>query len=382
MTITMEASDLTLLKAAQGGDQGAFEALVGSRRAELHAHCYRMLASVHDADDAVQDAMLRAWRSLPRFEGRSSLRTWLFKIATNAALDIASRRSRRELPATFGPPADPSDRTDAPSVEVSWMEPYPAVRQLTGELGLDDAYSARETIELAYVAALQHLPIRQRAVFILRDVMGFRAKETAEILEMTVAAVNSAHQRARVAVGDRLPGVSQQAELDRLGPAAVSELARCYARAIEHGDLDALMALLSEDPSWSMPPTPRWYRGREAVAAFHRADVLPLHWRHLVTWANGQLAVAGYLFDANLGCFVPIALDVLELRGGAIASVTAFLTEAALDPEERDRYGTDPALFSRFGQPDRMPVESGGPGHVEVSRRTASSAHEIFSILA
>ncbi len=375
MTIATEASHRGTLTAAQGGDESAFEALVGPRRAELHAHCYRILASVHDADDAVQETMLRAWRSLPRFQERSSLRTWLFKIATNSALDIASRRSRRELPHSFGPPTGPTDPSGTPVTEVCWMEPYPAVRELTSGLPLEDAYSARETIELAYVATLQHLHLRQRAVFILREVMGFRAAETAEILDMTVAAVNSSLQRARAAIGDKLPRVSQQAELESMGPAAVDELARSYARAIEEGDLEGLMSLLTADPSWSMPPEPNWYRGRNAVAAFHRESVLPLRWRHLITSASGQLAVAGYLLDDEQGCFVAIALDVLELRGGHVDSVTGFLTPAAF--EERKKYRADSILFSRFGLPDSFPADSNGPALVTVSRQTGATTSTL-----
>jgi RNA polymerase sigma-70 factor, ECF subfamily len=382
MTIAMETSDPGTLMSAQGGDPAAFEALVEPRRAELHAHCYRMLGSVHDADDAVQETMLRAWRSLPRFEGRSSLRTWLFKIATNVALDVASRTSRRELPTTFGPPADPSNPAAIPVTEVYWIEPYAAARELTSGLSLEEAHIARETIELAYVAALQHLPVRQRAVFILREVMRFRTAQTAEILDTTTAAVSSLLQRARAAVREKLPAVSQQTELETLGLATVSGLARSYARAIEDDDLDALMALLTEDPTWSMPPAPYWYRGREAVVAFHRSEVLSLHWRHLIAWANGQLAVAGYVLDADLGCFVAVALDVLQLRGDRIDSVTGFITPAGLSPDERQQYRTDPTLFSRFGLPSQLPAEGNGPGHVEVSRSINASAHEIFSILA
>ena len=322
-----------LLVAAREGDDRAFATLVGGRRGELHAHCYRMLASPDDADDAVQETLLRAWRSLASFEGRSSLRTWLFRIATNAALDLASRRARRELPVGFGPPAahggSPGD-----------------------EAGLPEAtFEAHEDLELAYVAALQHLPTRQRAVFLLREAIDLSAAETAEALGTTVAAVNSSLQRARSELRYRLPAVSQAIQLSRLGEGAARDLAERYARAIEIGDLEGLLELLTEDASWSMPPLAGWFCGREALAAFLGAYVLPERWRHRTTAANGQIAVAGYLSGPS-GHFAPAALDVLELRGNKIASVTGFLV---MDAVSREGAGGRPAvLFDRFGLPSHL----------------------------
>jgi RNA polymerase sigma-70 factor, ECF subfamily len=325
-----------LLEAAQGGDEAAFVALVRPCRAELHAHCYRMLASPDDADDAVQEALLRAWKALPRFEARSSVRTWLFTIATNTALDVGSARARRELPVNL-------DAAEAPQTEIAWIGPYP-----TGNAQDPEAtYAARETIELAYVAALQFLPSHQRAVFILRDVLGFRATEVAEMLDTTVAAANSLLQRARATVAERAPRRSQFEELASVGDAGLVDLASRYARAIEGADIDTLLSLLTEDATWAMPPHPKWFRGHVDISRFLREDVFPERWRHATTTANGQLAVAGYIFEAATETFVAVALDVLELRGRQICSVTGFLVS-----EESDSL----KLFGRFGLPERLEV--------------------------
>lgn len=260
-----QTDEQQLLRAAQEGDEDAFRTLVAERRPELHAHCYRMLASFHDAEDAVQEAIIRAWRGLPRFESRSSVRTWLYKITTNAALDIASGRARRELPVEFCAPAGRGDPTGDPDTDIAWMEPYPA-RDGEAVPGLpESSYMARETIELVYVAALQYLPANQRAAFILHEVLGFRSTETAELLDTTVAAVNSSLQRARVQLHDRIPKVSQRRELRFLGDAGAKELAHRYACAIEEGDLDTLLSLLTGCPR-------RTRRPRAEMRAHRRSD--------------------------------------------------------------------------------------------------------------
>lgn len=337
-------TEVELLRAAQAGDEAAFVALVRPCRAELHAHCYRMLASQDDADDAVQEALIRAWKALERFEARSSVRTWLFRITTNTALDLASARARRELPVSL----DPSDGSSGrPTTDVSWIGPLPS--QSDGDP--ETRYAAVESIELAYVAALQFLPARQRAIFILREVLQFRASEVAEMLAMSVAAANSALQRARASLADRLPKVSQATELARLGDAAVREVAARYARAIEEADIEALLELLTEDATWSMPPETVWFRGQRDVARFLRDDVFPQRWHHVVTTANGQLAVAGYIFEPETELFVACALDVLDLRDGRIAAVTGFLTTEVADPT-----AAQAGLFARFDLPDHLPV--------------------------
>src|SRR6266567_6530249 len=213
------------LKAARAGDRDAFGRLVEPFRRELHAHCYRMLGSYADTEDALQDALLRAWRGLPRFEGRSSLRSWLYRIATNACLRAIERAPRRVLPIDYAPAADPHDDLAEAVNEPVWLEPYPdGDLGLEGLVGPDARYEQREAVELAFIAALQHLPARQRAVLVLRDVLGFSAKEVAETLETSVPAVNSALQRARKAVDERTPEQTQQETLRTLGDDGLRKL--------------------------------------------------------------------------------------------------------------------------------------------------------------
>src|SRR5918996_1551692 len=234
------AEERELLEAARYGDEGAYQRLVEPHRGELHAHCYRMLGSVHDAEDALQEALLRAWRGLPKFEGRSSLRSWLYRIATNASLDAIEKRPKRILPIDYGPPADPAGGVGEPVVEAVWIEPYP-----DETLGIEDGYASpdaryeqRESVELAFIAALQLLPPNQRAVLILREVLGFSAQETADTLDTSVASVNSALQRARATIEKRLPEQSQQETLRALGDDRLRELVEQYADAWERNDVD------------------------------------------------------------------------------------------------------------------------------------------------
>ena len=244
-----------LLATAQRGDETAFGRLVEPHRRELHAHCYRMLGSVHDAEDALQETLLRAWRGLAGFEARSSLRSWLFRIATNACLNLIERRPALHLPMGYGASADPHAE-EAPIAESVWIEPYPVE-----QLGLAGGYAApaaryeqRESLELAFVAALQLLPARQRAALIMREVLGFSAREVADSLETTVASVNSSLQRARKAISDQLPEQSQQATLRALGERKLRAIVNSYMDAMERGDIPAVVALLTEDATWSMPP--------------------------------------------------------------------------------------------------------------------------------
>jgi RNA polymerase sigma-70 factor (ECF subfamily) len=296
------------LDAARAGDADAFEHLVGPYRAELVAHCYRMLGSLHDAEDAVQDSMVRAWRSVGRLDERGFVRAWLYKIATNRCLTAAGRSSRRELPTDVLPATA--------GTEISWLEPYPDVSPETH-------YLARESVELAFVAALQHLSAIQRAALILRDVLGFSAAEVAELLDTSTAAVNSALQRARKVIDS--PGTSQQTVLRELGPDGVDELVGRWAAAWHEGDVDAIVAMLAEDARFSMPPLPEWYRGADAIRAFLEQGPLQSQWRFLPTTANGQLAFGTYLRDDGAGAFVPGGLDVLTIRDGRVAEVVAFL---------------------------------------------------------
>src|SRR5438876_7821889 len=236
-----------LLEAARGGDQDAYGRLVEPYRSELHAHCYRMLGSVHDAEDALQEALLRAWRGLPRFEGRSSLRSWLYTIATNTSLNTIEKRPNRVLPIDYGPAADPHEGPGEPIVESVWVEPYP-----DDVLGLEDglaspsaSYEQRESVELAFIAALQHLPANQRAALILREVLGFSAKEAAEMLDTSVASVNSALQRARASVEERALEQSQQQTLRALGDDQLRAIVDRYVDAWERNDVEAFAAMLT-----------------------------------------------------------------------------------------------------------------------------------------
>jgi len=334
-----------LLAAARRGDENAYALLVEPHRRELRAHCYRMLGSIHDADDAVQDAMLRAWRGLPRFEGRSSTRSWLYTITTNACLNAIARRPKaRVLPVDFGDPADPHGGAGVPLVESVWIEPYPDERlDLEDSYAAPDArYDARESVELAFVAALQHLPPNQRAVLIMREVLGFSAAEVASTLETTVASVNSALQRARKTIDDKLPDRSQQTTLRALGDERVRALVERYVDAWERGDVAGVVAMLSEEATFSMPPNVAWFRGRSAIETFLPTGPLSRPRRFLPVRANGQLAFGTYIWEPELGYFRPNAIHLIDLDGDRIRDITAFL---------------DRAVFPEFGLPDRLPAE-------------------------
>jgi RNA polymerase sigma-70 factor, ECF subfamily len=334
-----------LLEAARGGDEDAFGRLVEPHRAKLHAHCYRMLGSMHDAEDALQETLLRAWRGLSRFEGRSSSSSWLYRIATNVCLDAIAKRPKRVLPVDYGPespPAHPGADVGEPLVESVWVEPYP-----DEVIGVEDGFAApearyeqREAVELAFVAALQHLPARQRAVLILREVLGFSAREVSETLETSVASVNSALQRARRSVDKRLPEQSQQETLRAMGDERIRELVEAYVEAFRTGDVDALRALLAEDAVFSMPPWSSWWRGRETIAGFAPAAVeFCAVSRTLATRANGQPAIAYFALDEATGRYRASAIDVLTFEGAQIKEVTAFVS-----PEAFAGFGLPPEL--------------------------------------
>jgi RNA polymerase sigma-70 factor, ECF subfamily len=356
-----------LLEAARAGDQDAFQRLVEPHRRELNAHAYRMLGSLQDAEDAIQDALLRAWRGIARFDGRSSLRAWLYKIATNTCLDTIGRRQKRVLPLDFAP-ADLGEAPGRPLVESVWIEPYPDVTfgLADGHATPDARYELRESVELAFIAALQHLPANQRAALILREVLGFSAQETADTLDTTVASVNSALQRARRTIDERLPQRSQQQSLRTLGDERLREIVESYMDAMQRGDVEAVVALLAEDAAWSMPPLATWYLGHEALRIFLANGPLSGAWRwsRIVTTANGQPAVAAYTWREDEACFRPFALDVLTVGDdGTIDAITSFIARSAMpvEPERIARYpdeAVDDAkavtVFERFGLPPRL----------------------------
>jgi RNA polymerase sigma-70 factor (ECF subfamily) len=310
-----------LLDAARAGDASAFEELVSPYRAELRAHCYLMLGSLHDAEDAVQESLVRAWRSVGSLDERGFVRAWLYKIATNRCLTAIGQRGRRELPVDVTP--------GTPATEISWLEPYPGISP-------EERYLARESVELAFVAALQHLSAMQRAALILREVLGFSAAEVAGQLGTSTASVNSALQRARKAIGSAAP--TQQSVLRDLGDAAVTDVVTRWADAWQAGDVDAIVAMLAADARYSMPPLPAWYRGKDEIRAFLLRGPLRSRWRFLPTTANGQLAFGTYMWDDAAGAYVPGGLDVLTLLDGRVAEITAFLT----------------ADLTRFGLPPRI----------------------------
>ena len=342
MSVTANREQLDRTADGQATEAGFCE-LVEDHRAELHAHCYRMLGSVHDADDALQDTFLRAWRALPRFRGDSSRRTWLYRIATNVCLTVIARRPKRVLPLDYGPPSAPAAGESASPVPAyTWIEPYPdeAFGVADGAASPDARYERREALELAFIAALQHLPPRQRVVLVLRDVLGFSAKEAARSLDTTVASVNGALRRARTAMDDRLPDQSQQATQRALGDRRLSKLVSQFADSFESGEIDAVLAMLTHDVTFSMPPYPEWCSGRDTVGkSWLMPGGPPPRLRYAATRANGQPALGTYLLDERSGDYLPIALDVLTLRGSLIADVTAFRTPAVLD---------------RFGLPHRI----------------------------
>jgi RNA polymerase sigma-70 factor (TIGR02960 family) len=316
--VTEPPPERTLLAAARG-DGDAFGRLVAPYRAELHAHCYRMLGSVQDAEDALQEALLGAWRGLDGFEGRGSLRAWLYRITTNACLRLGSRRPPRLLSADYGPAFTQTDDLGEPDGEPVWLEPFPTP---------EGRFEQLESVELAFVAALQHLPATQRAVLILREVLGFSAAEVAGILDTTPASVNSALQRARKAVGERVPHPSQQAELDALGDDGRRELVDALVAAWERADVPALLELLADDARFMMPPLPAWFAGRAAIGRFLGRRMFATPWRLAPTEANGQLAVACYQGDPATGRFRLSAVNVLGLRGGRISELAGFVDPA------------------------------------------------------
>ena len=326
-----------------------------------------MLGSVHDAEDALQEALLRAWRGLSKFEGRSSLRSWLYTIATNTSLNVIEKRPKRVLPIDYGPPADPHEGPGEPIVESVWVEPYP-----DDKLGLDDGFAApearyeqRESVELAFVAALQNLPPNQRAALLLREVLGFSAREVAEMLDTTTASVNSALQRARKTVEDRLPEQSQQATLRALGDEGLREVVDGYVDAWQRGDVDAVVAMLTEDATFAMPPLGTWFRGSDAITVFLAGWPLSgaWRWRQVEVRASGQAALAFYTWDPDEGSYLPFALNVLTLRGARVHEVTAFITRSTEDPDREvlARLPEQPAdhlrlvaAFENFGLPERL----------------------------
>jgi RNA polymerase sigma-70 factor, ECF subfamily len=338
--VTGSAEQLTLPR-----EQAAFAALVKRHRGELQVHCYRMLGSFEDSEDLVQETFLRAWRGRSSFgsDGRVSVRAWLYRIATNACLDVLRTRPRRVLSQQVGAAADPN-APPAPPVDLPWLQPYPD-RLLVPIASPDDepgaAVVARETIELAFLAAIQHLPPRQRAALILRDAVGWSAKDTASLLETSVVSVNSALQRARATLRERLP--ERRTEWARSSRASEEEreLLRRYVDAHERAEVGALAELLRADAILTMPPHPTWYAGREAIVIASGKGFDPGfgHLRSVITGANMQPAAAHYLRSPGESEYRPLALDVLRTEDGLVVEIGSFVY---------------PELFPAFGLPPTL----------------------------
>jgi RNA polymerase sigma-70 factor (ECF subfamily) len=328
-----------LVEAARSGDHGAFERLAEGHRRELQVHCYRMLGSVEDAEDAVQEAFLRAWSRLDGFAGRAPFRAWLYKIATNTCLDALRRRKARMWPTDLTDPADAGDY-ELVRAELPWLSPYPD--RLLEAAGPQEAepeaiVTAKETIELAFLAAIQHLPARQRAVLILRDVVDWSAKETAAALEMSQPAVNSALQRAHASLSEHLP--SGRGEWTSRSDAAERALLQRLIAAWERSDTAALVELLRADARLVMPPAALWFAGRDAIEAFFRGHVfgeMGGGWRLLPTAANRQPAFAVYYRGAGDSEHRSFGIGVLSVEDGAVAEVALF---------------RQPELFTSFALP-------------------------------
>jgi RNA polymerase sigma-70 factor, ECF subfamily len=302
-------------------------------RRELTGYCYRMLGSSFEAEDAAQEAIVKAWRSIDGFEGRAALRSWLYRIATNVCLDALRSRQRRARPMDLGPSSTTATAVLSTSPEHTWIEPMPDHRVLPDDGDPAELAAQRETVKLAFVAALQHLPPRQRAVLILREVLRWQASEVATLLDTTVASVNSALQRARATLAS--------CDLGRPAPVAPEqeELLARYVDAFERYDITSLVSLLRDDAVMSMPPFDLWLEGPEEIAAWHLGPGAECRGsRTIRTWANGSPALGQYRVDPA-GGWAPWALQVLEIDGDRVVGLNAFV---------------DPRHFAAFGLPDHL----------------------------
>lgn len=332
-----------LVARAKAGDEQAFRLVVEPFRRELHVHCYRILGSTQDAEDAVQETMLAAWRGLSSFQGRASLRTWLYRVATSRCLNALRAASRR--PQIESPMEQPPDLPEPTRLgEAIWLEPYPdsLLAELEGTpRGPEAIYEAKEAISLAFVTALQLLPPRQRVVLILRDVLGFRASEVASMLETSEESVTSALKRARATLECRLQAPGEHDPPPPPNSAAEQQLVERLTQAFENSDMEAVIALLSEDVRLTMPPLPLEYTGRELASRFFTA--VSLHgqrrYRIIPTRANGQPAFAMYIRDPGASLYHAIGLIVLTLAGSQISEMARF----------------DTSVLPAFGLPRKLP---------------------------
>lgn len=324
-------AETALVLAAQAGDGHAFDTLVGKYRRELLVHCYRLVGSVHDAEDLVQETLVRAWEKRATFTRLGSFRAWLYRIATNLCLNALTRVPRRSLPPTTRPQADPTLPLPPPQREPIWLEPFPD--DLLADLGADPEHNAlqRESVTLAFLTVLQQLTPEQRAILVLREVLDWPASEVAEWLDLSVPAVNSALQRARGALSQQ--HVFLEASAPLANPRLQSLLER-YVAVWEQSDIPGLVALLKEDAWFTMPPLPAWFQGRDAISTLFRTAIFvaPSHqeWRLLPTNANASPSFAMYHWDAGAGVYQLFGLLVLSVVGEQISNTVAFLDPSTL----------------------------------------------------
>jgi RNA polymerase sigma-70 factor (TIGR02960 family) len=323
------------LSRARAGDTAAFDRLVAPRRRQLHAHCYRMLGSPFDADDALQETLLAAWRGLAGFESRSALGTWLYRIATHVCLRLISQRPRRITSPDHGAPLQATAELGEPVAGPVWLEPLPDEEWTGTHEDPATTLQRREHGALAFVAALQHLPGTQRAVLLLREVLEYSAAEAAEMLDTSVASINSALQRAQKTVKERMPAAEVQ-QLNEQGP---DGLLQRFVSAWERRDIATMVSLLAEDARFTMPPLPAWFDGRRFVEMFFAERVFQTPWRLQPLRGNGQPGFACYMQQTGDDRFRPGGVVLLRLRDGLIASIDSFI---------------DPAVCGRFGMPDEL----------------------------
>ncbi len=329
-----------LMTRAQAGDGDAFGQLIDPYRRELEVHCYRILGSAQDAEDALQETLLAAWRGLSAFEGRSSIRTWLYRVATSRCLNALRSGRRRQRPASPPPGLDLPEPTRLG--EVIWLQPCPDVFLegiVDGSPGPEARYEAREAISLAFITALQLLPPRQRAALILRDVLGFHASETAQILDVSQESVNSALKRARAAVQRRFPRPAEQGPPPLPDSPRERALVERFTLAFEAGDVDGVVALMTDDVWMAMPPMPLEYQGRALAAQFLTTIRQGRSFRLVATRANGQPAFGVYLHDQETGLAHANGMFVLTMAGTSISALTRF----------------DSTVLPRFGLPRTLP---------------------------
>jgi len=336
-----------LLEQALGGSRQAFELITEPHRRELQVHCYRMLGSILDAEDMVQETLVRAWEKLHTFEGRAPLRAWLYRIATNVSLDELAKRSKRSLPQELYPAADPMRPLSPAIMDPIWIEPFPDAWLEPASTDPAARYDQRESVTLAFIVALQSLPPRQRAILLLRDVLGLRSKEVADLLDLSTSAIESALYRARRTLSNRYSSPTPAA---LASDPMLQDLLDRYVNAWEAADIEGLVALMREDATFPMPPSPTWVKGREQIRRFVTENILEGdargRWKLLQTQANGQPAFAWYRRNPNGSTYAPFAIQVVSIDGGLVSDATTFVL---------------PQLFAAF----ELPLEIERPAQVK-----------------